>query len=70
MEDDLFVLFKWVVDVEKVWDGLEVKFFLGEVFEVVVKEIVKGGLVVDIGVRGFILVFFVEIYFVDDFVEY
>ncbi len=36
-------------------------------FEAVVKEIVKGGLVVDIGVRGFIPASLVETHFVDDF---
>ena len=39
-------------------------------FEAVVKEIVKGGLVVDIGVRGFIPASLVETHFVDDFAEY
>ena len=46
VEDDLLVLSKRAVDAEKAWDGLEAKLSSGEVFEAVVKEIVKGGLVV------------------------
>lgn len=70
VEDDLLVLSKRAVDAEKAWDGLEAKLSSGEVFEAVVKEIVKGGLVVDIGVRGFIPASLVETHFVDDFAEY
>lgn len=70
VEDDVLVLSKRAVDAEKAWDGLEAKLSSGEVFEAVVKEIVKGGLVVDIGVRGFIPASLVETHFVDDFAEY
>lgn len=70
VEDDIFVLFKWKVDVEKVFDDIKVKFEFGEVFEVVVSDVVKGGLVVDLGVCVFVLVFLVEDYFVEDFVDY
>ncbi|MGF9890196.1 30S ribosomal protein S1 [Priestia megaterium] len=70
VEDDLLVLSKRAVDAEKAWDGLEAKLSSGEVFEASVKEIVKGGLVVDIGVRGFIPASLVETHFVDDFAEY
>ncbi|KRD89556.1 30S ribosomal protein S1 [Bacillus sp. Root147] len=70
VEDDLLVLSKRAVDAEKAWDGLEAKLSSGEVFEAAVKEIVKGGLVVDIGVRGFIPASLVETHFVDDFAEY
>ncbi|MCM3769603.1 MULTISPECIES: 30S ribosomal protein S1 [Priestia] len=70
VEDDLLVLSKRAVDAEKAWEGLEAKLSSGEVFEAVVKEIVKGGLVVDIGVRGFIPASLVETHFVDDFAEY
>ncbi|QDZ78742.1 30S ribosomal protein S1 [Priestia megaterium] len=70
VEDDLLVLSKRAVDAEKAWDGLEAKLSSDEVFEAVVKEIVKGGLVVDIGVRGFIPASLVETHFVDDFAEY
>src|SRR5699024_11391497 len=35
-----------------------------------IKEIVKGGLVVDVGLRGFIPASLVETYFVEDFSDY
>src|SRR5699024_8316198 len=41
-----------------------------EVFETKVKEVVKGGLVVDVGLRGFIPASLVETYFVEDFADY
>src|SRR5699024_5317916 len=41
-----------------------------EEFETVVKEIVKGGLVVDVGLRGFIPASLVETYYVEDFSDY
>src|SRR5699024_4133873 len=42
----------------------------GEIFETEIKEIVKGGLVVDVGLRGFIPASLVEHYFVEDFSDY
>ncbi len=41
-----------------------------EVFEVNVAEVVKGGLVVDVGVRGFIPASLIGTHFVDDFSDY
>lgn len=70
VEDDVLILFKCVVDVDCVWEDFEKKFEIKEVFEVEVKDVVKGGFVVDIGVCGFILVLFVEVYFVEDFIDY
>ncbi len=46
------------------------KFDTKEVFEAEVKDVVKGGLVVDIGVRGFIPASLVEAHFVEDFTDY
>lgn len=68
--DDEVVLSKKAVDAEKAWDVLEEKFNNKEVFETVVKEVVKGGLVVDVGVRGFIPASLVETYYVEDFSDY
>src|SRR5699024_1996311 len=65
--DDEVILSKQAVDAEKAWDDLEEKLASEEVFEATVKEIVKGGLVVDVGVRGFIPASLVEIHFVEDF---
>jgi len=42
----------------------------GEIIEATVKEVVKGGLVVDVGVRGFIPASMVERHFVEDFSDY
>lgn len=64
------VLSKRAVDSEKAWDELEAKLAAGEVFEATVQDVVKGGLVVDVGVRGFIPASLVETHFVDDFEEY
>lgn len=64
------VLSKSAVDADKAWDDLEAKFEKGEVFEAEVKDVVKGGLVVDLGVRGFIPASLVERHFVEDFTEY
>lgn len=70
MDDDEVILSKRAVDADKAWDQLEVKFNNNEVFETEVKEIVKGGLVADVGLRGFIPASLVETYFVEDFAEY
>src|SRR5699024_10998055 len=40
------------------------------IFETTVNDVVKGGLVVDVGIRGFIPASLVETYFVDDFSDY
>lgn len=70
MEDDEIVLSKRAVDAETAWEDLEDKLETGEVFEAEVKDIVKGGLVVDVGLRGFIPASLVETYYVEDFNEY
>jgi small subunit ribosomal protein S1 len=64
------VLSKKLVDGEKAWDELQSRFESGEVFEVVVADVVKGGLVADVGVRGFIPASMVERHFVEDFSDY
>ncbi|GAA0444166.1 30S ribosomal protein S1 [Lentibacillus halophilus] len=70
MEDDEVILSKKAVDAEKAWESLEEQYNNGDVFETEVKEIVKGGLVADVGVRGFIPASLVETYYVDDFSDY
>lgn len=54
LEENDLVLSKRAVDAEKAWVELQEKFNSGHVFDVTVKDIVNGGLVVDLGVRGFI----------------
>jgi small subunit ribosomal protein S1 len=70
MEDDEVIISKRAIDAEKAWEDLEEKYNSNEVFETEVKNIVKGGLVVDVGVRGFIPASLVETYFVEDFSDY
>ncbi|OIJ14829.1 30S ribosomal protein S1 [Anaerobacillus alkalilacustris] len=68
--DEEVVLSKRAVQAEKAWEDLQKKFETGEVFEAVVADVVKGGLVVDVGVRGFIPASLVERHFVEDFSDY
>jgi small subunit ribosomal protein S1 len=70
VEDEALILSKRAVDAEKAWRELERKLESGTVFEAEVKDIVKGGLVVDIGVRGFIPASLVEAHYVEDFADY
>ncbi len=70
VEEENFVLSKRKVDALKAWDELIQKYEAGEVFEAEVKDVVKGGLVVDLGVRGFVPASLVEDYFVEDFEDY
>ncbi|MFZ3588631.1 30S ribosomal protein S1 [Bacillus sp. DJP31] len=70
VEDDAVILSKKAVEAENAWGELESKFNSGEVFETEIKDVVKGGLVVDLGVRGFIPASLVEAHFVEDFTDY
>lgn len=69
-DKDEVIISKKAVDAVKAWDELEQKFKDGTVFESQIADVVKGGLVVDVGVRGFIPASHVERHFVDDFSEY
>ncbi|MCM3627432.1 30S ribosomal protein S1 [Paenibacillus glycanilyticus] len=69
-EKEKLVLSKRLIDGEKAWDVLQSRFESGEVFEVAVADVVKGGLVADVGVRGFIPASMVERHFVEDFSDY
>ncbi|MDA1475339.1 30S ribosomal protein S1 [Bacillus changyiensis] len=70
VEEDALILSKRAVDADRAWEDLEKKFESKEVFEAEVKDVVKGGLVVDIGVRGFIPASLVEAHFVEEFTDY
>ncbi len=70
VEEEALILSKRKVDAEKAWDALEAKFNNGEVFEAEIKDVVKGGLVVDLGVRGFVPASLVEAFYVEDFSDY
>lgn len=71
-EEDNFVLIlsKREVDAELAWANLEEKLEKQETITVKVCEIVKGGLVVDVGVRGFIPASLISNSFVEDFAPY
>lgn len=70
IEDDEIILSKREVDAEEAWEQLTEKYEANEIFTTEVKEVVKGGLVADVGVRAFIPASLVETYFVDDFSDY
>lgn len=70
VEEEALILSKRKVDAAKAWENLESTFKNGEVFDAEVKDIVKGGLVVDLGVRGFVPASLVETHFVEDFSDY
>jgi small subunit ribosomal protein S1 len=69
-EKDEIIVSKKAVDAVKAWEELENKYNSGEVFEIQVADVVKGGLVADVGVRGFIPASHVERHFVDSFDDY
>jgi small subunit ribosomal protein S1 len=64
------VLSKRAIDSEKSWDRLQAAMNDKEIIEATVAEVVKGGLVVDIGLRGFVPASMVERHFVEDFSDY
>ncbi|TVY11592.1 30S ribosomal protein S1 [Paenibacillus cremeus] len=64
------VLSKRAIDSEKAWDKLNADMENKTVLEAKVAEVVKGGLVVDVGLRGFVPASMVERTFVEDFSDY
>jgi small subunit ribosomal protein S1 len=70
VEEEAIVLSKRKIDAEKAWQDLEEKFQSGAIFDAQVKDVVKGGLVVDLGIRGFVPASLVEAHYVEDFSEY
>ncbi|MCI0129620.1 MULTISPECIES: 30S ribosomal protein S1 [Enterococcaceae] len=69
-ENGSYLLSKRRLDARKVWQEIEDKFKDGELIEGPVTDVVKGGLVVDVGVRGFVPASMVSDHFVSDFSEY
>jgi len=66
VEDEALILSKRRVDAEKAWESLSEKSANGEYIEATVSDVVKGGLVVDVGVRGFVPASLVDDHFVED----
>ncbi len=69
-DKETLLLSKRAVDGEKAWANLQEHFEKQDVIEAVVADVVKGGLVVDLGVRGFIPASMVERHYVEDFSDY
>ena len=69
-DEEEVILSKKLVDAEKAWKELEDKYEQAETFTTEIKEVVKGGLVADVGLRGFMPASLVETYFVEDFSDY
>ena len=65
-EGGSFLLSQRRLAARKVWDDIEKKFEAGETIKAPVTQVVKGGLVVDAGVRGFIPASMVSDRFVED----
>ena len=69
-ENGSYLLSKRRLDAKKVWEDIEKDFQAGKIIEAPVTNVVKGGLVVDVGVRGFVPASMVEDHFVADFEDY
>lgn len=69
-ENGSYLLSKRRLDAKKVWADIEQEFKDGKIIEAPVTDVVKGGLVVDVGVRGFVPASMVEDHFVADFSSY
>lgn len=69
-EGGSFLLSQRRLAARKVWDDIEKKFEAGETIKAPVTQVVKGGLVVDAGVRGFIPASMVSDHFVEDLNQY
>ena len=70
VSDDEVILSKKAIDADNAWKDLEEKLANDATFDVTIKEVVKGGLVTDVGVRGFIPASMVETHYVEDFSGY
>lgn len=69
-ENGNYLLSKRRLEAKKVWEEIEEDFKNNKIIEAPVTDVVKGGLVVDVGVRGFVPASMVEDHFVSDFSEY
>ena len=69
-EGGSFLLSQRRLAARKVWDDIEKKFEAGETIKAPVTQVVKGGLVGDAGVRGFIPASMVSDHFVEDLNQY
>lgn len=70
MEEDDLVLSKRAIDSETAWEKLENYYESGESFDVVVKDLVKGGVIADVGVRGFIPASQLTDHYIEDYSDF
>ena len=69
-EQGSFILSKKRVDQREVWNELQEKFDNGETVEAEVNRVVKGGVTVDLGVRGFVPASQLDTRFVRDLTQF
>ena len=69
-ENGSFLLSKKRVDARKVWEEIQAKFDNKEIIEAPVVDAVKGGLVVDSGVRAFVPASMVSDHYVDNLAQF
>jgi small subunit ribosomal protein S1 len=69
-ENGQFLLSKRRLEAQKVWKEIQAKYEAGETITAPVTSVVKGGLVVNAGVRGFVPASMVEDHFVEDLSQY
>lgn len=69
-DDGHYILSKRKLDESESFETLQQKFENGETLEAEVKEAVKGGLVVDVGLRGFIPASLISTSYIEDFSDY
>lgn len=65
-EDGSYLLSQRRLEARRVWNEIEDKFKAGETIKAPVTQVVKGGLVVDAGIRGFVPASMVSDHFVED----
>lgn len=69
-ENGSYLLSKRRLEAKKIWEEIEADYQAGKEIEAPVIDIVKGGLVVDAGVRGFVPASMVSDHFISDFSNY
>ncbi len=69
-ENGSYLLSKRRLDAKKLWEEIEAKYAAGEVVDATIINVVKGGLVADLGIRAFIPASMVDDHFVNDFSKY
>ncbi|MET3682347.1 small subunit ribosomal protein S1 [Alkalibacillus flavidus] len=70
VEDDAIVVSKKAKDQQLAWEKLVQQYEQEEIIEAIVSDVVESGLIVDVGVRGFIPASHIETFYVDDLSSY